>query len=112
MPASKGKKRMASELTQSDSSMAESAVPEPMEPAAAIMSTAEEMPPAVQRVIEAIERHRDMKCLVISAPSHGILQDRLNNWLSGRYGQVVSTSMVANDKGFFLALFYEPYNSS
>ncbi|HEV8387546.1 MAG TPA: hypothetical protein VGQ03_07985 [Nitrososphaera sp.] len=69
---------------------------------------AAEMPASVQRVMNEIEKRSEIRCLVITAPSHGVLQDRLNNWLSGSYGRVVSTSMAMNEKGFFLTLFYEP----
>ena len=69
---------------------------------------AAEMPASVQRVMNEIEKSSEIRCLVITAPSHGVLQDRLNNWLSGSYGRVVSTSMAMNEKGFFLTLFYEP----
>ena len=69
---------------------------------------AAEMPASVQRVMNEIEKRGEIRCLVITAPSHGILQDRLNNWLSGSYGRVVSSSMAMNEKGFFLTVFYEP----
>jgi len=69
---------------------------------------AAEMPASVQRVMNEIEKRSEIRCLVITAPSHGILQDRLNNWLSGSYGRVVSSSMAMNEKGFFLTVFYEP----
>ena len=69
---------------------------------------AAEIPASVQRVMNEIEKRSEIRCLVITAPSHGVLQDRLNNWLSGSYGRVVSSSMAMNEKGFFLTLFYEP----
>src|SRR6185503_10756326 len=69
---------------------------------------AAEIPASVERVMNEIEKRSEIRCLVITAPSHGVLQDRLNNWLSGSYGRVVSTSMAMNEKGFFLTLFYEP----
>jgi hypothetical protein len=79
----------------------------PAEPEQSPMIAAE-MPASVQRVMNEIEKRSEIRCLVITAPSHGILQDRLNNWLSGSYGRVVSSSMAMNEKGFFLTVFYEP----
>ncbi len=64
---------------------------------------------AVNRSKQEIERLREeLRCIIIAAPSHGVLQDRLNNWLSGGYGHVTSTSMAMNEKGFYLTVFYEP----
>lgn len=62
----------------------------------------------VDRSKQQIARKIDQRCIVIAAPSHGVLQDRLNNWLSGGYGRVISASMAMNGKGFYLTLFYEP----
>jgi hypothetical protein len=78
------------------------------EPEAEPPMVASEIPTSVQRVMNEIEKRAEIRCLVITAPSHGVLQDRLNNWLSGNYGRVVSTSMAMNEKGFFLTVFYEP----
>lgn len=46
------------------------------------------------------------RCLIITAPSHGVLQDRANNWLSGNYGKVESLSLSFTDKGAFMAIYY------
>lgn len=62
-------------------------------------SAADDIP---ERVIEHIER-----CLILAAPTHGVLQDRLNYWLSGNYGTIKSTAMTSTDKGFFLSIIYE-----
>jgi hypothetical protein len=70
---------------------------------------ADEIPTSVKKVMNEIQKRVEVRCIVITAPSHGVLQDRLNNWLSGSYGRVVSTSMAMNEKGFFLTVFYEPY---
>lgn len=67
-----------------------------------------EIPTAVRKVMDEIEKRSDVRCIIIAAPSHGVLQDRLNNWLSGGYGRVVSASMAMNGKGFYLTVFYEP----
>jgi hypothetical protein len=79
----------------------------PSEPQIPMM--ADEIPTSVKKVMNEIQKRVELRCIVITAPSHGVLQDRLNNWLSGSYGRVVSTSMAMNDKGFFLTVFYEPY---
>ena len=71
--------------------------------------TAAEIPQSVHKIMDAIEKRTELRCLMIAAPSHGVLQDRLNNWLGGKYGRLVSTSMAANEKGFYLAVFYEPF---
>jgi hypothetical protein len=71
--------------------------------------TATEIPESVHKIMDAIEKRTELRCLMIAAPSHGVLQDRLNNWLGGKYGRLVSTSMAANEKGFYLAVFYEPF---
>jgi hypothetical protein len=62
----------------------------------------------VDRSKQQITKKVEQRCIVIAAPSHGVLQDRLNNWLSGGYGRVISASMAINGKGFYLTLFYEP----
>jgi hypothetical protein len=46
-------------------------------------------------------------CLILAAHTHGVLQDRANYWLSGKYGKVISSTMTATEKGFYLAIFYE-----
>jgi hypothetical protein len=80
-------------------------------PAAQIPMIADEIPTSVKKVMNEIQKRIEVRCIVITAPSHGVLQDRLNNWLSGSYGRVVSTSMAMNEKGFFLTVFYEPYQA-
>lgn len=79
-------------------------------PTTKIPMVADEIPTSVKKVMNEIQKRIELRCIVITAPSHGVLQDRLNNWLSGSYGRVVSTSMAMNDKGFFLTVFYEPYS--
>ena len=79
------------------------------QPTTQIPMVADEIPTSVQKVMNEIQKRIELRCIVITAPSHGVLQDRLNNWLSGSYGRVVSTSMAMNEKGFFLTVFYEPY---
>ena len=69
---------------------------------------ATEIPASVHKIMDSIEKRNELRCLMIAAPSHGVLQDRLNNWLSGKYGRVVSSSMATSEKGFYMALFYEP----
>ena len=97
---------VAAEVPEPESPMVAAEVP--AEPEAESPMIAAEMPTSVQRVMNEIEKRAEIRCLVITAPSHGVLQDRLNNWLSGNYGRVVSTSMAMNEKGFFLTVFYEP----
>jgi hypothetical protein len=94
----------AAEPEQSPMIAADTPAAEP-EPSSMI---AADTPASVPRVMNEIEKRSEIRCLVITAPSHGVLQDRLNNWLSGSYGRVVSTSMAMNEKGFFLTVFYEP----
>lgn len=63
----------------------------------------------VDRTKQQIARKDDQRCIIISAPNHGMLQDRLNNWLSSGTGRVVHASMASDGKGFYLTIFYEPY---
>jgi hypothetical protein len=49
----------------------------------------------------------DQHCLILSAPTHGVLQDRMNYWLRGGYGKVTSSSMAATEKGFYITIFYD-----
>jgi len=64
---------------------------------------------ALEKQMTDIEKFKEeLRCIIIAAPSHGVLQDRLNNWLSGSYGRVVSSSMAKDDKGFYLTVFYQP----
>jgi len=46
------------------------------------------------------------RCLILSAPTHGILQDRANYWLGGKYGKVVGLAISVNDKSAHMAIFY------
>jgi hypothetical protein len=73
-----------------------------------VNTIATEIPASVNKIMDSIEKRTEMRCLMIAAPSHGVLQDRLNNWLSGKHGRVVSSSMASSEKGFYMALFYEP----
>lgn len=55
----------------------------------------------------AVATPTDQHCLILSAPTHGVLQDRMNYWLKGGYGKVTSSSMVVTEKGFYLTIFYD-----
>jgi hypothetical protein len=60
-----------------------------------------------ERVPIATSNQVTQHCLILAAPSHGVLQDRANYWLSGKYGKVISSTMSTTEKGFYLAIFYE-----
>jgi hypothetical protein len=117
LPA-KGNAAQQASITEftEDVAPARSTAPDDMLPSARtevleVPKTAEEsseIPTAVRKVMDEIEKRSDVRCIIIAAPSHGVLQDRLNNWLSGGYGRVVSASMAMNGKGFYLTVFYEP----
>jgi hypothetical protein len=53
------------------------------------------------------DKPNGQRCLILAAPSHGTLQDRANNWLSGHYGLVKSTALTATEKGVFMTILYE-----
>lgn len=82
------------------------AVPE--SPAGSVSETSTQAPeaPAVKAMPEPRIEHVE-RCLILAAPTHGVLQDRLNYWLSGNYGTIKSTAMTSTDKGFFMSVIYQ-----
>jgi len=53
-----------------------------------------------------VVRPTEQRCLILAAPTHGVLQDRMNYWLKGGYGKVTSSSMAVTEKGFYMTIFY------
>lgn len=61
-----------------------------------------------QQMPEVARPPRKQHCIILTASTHGVMQDRFNNWLEGGYGKVISTSLAINEKGFFMTVTYEP----
>jgi len=60
----------------------------------------------LQKAPRPVAKPANQRCLMLAAPTHGVLQDRTNYWLLGGYGKVTGHSLAITDKGFYLAIFY------
>jgi hypothetical protein len=67
---------------------------------------ADQLPVVVPTDQFPVVRPAEQRCLILAAPTHGVLQDRMNYWLKGGYGKVTSSSMAVTEKGFYMTIFY------
>lgn len=66
----------------------------------------DQLPVAVPNDQFPVLRPAEQRCLILAAPTHAVLQDRMNYWLKGGYGKVTSSSMAVTEKGFYMTIFY------
>lgn len=62
---------------------------------------------AAEREARNVEPRKKQACIILGAPNHGVLQDRVNYWLANEQGTVRSMTIAIANNGIYMAIIFE-----